>query len=186
MDMVRIESARLWIFVYREGALSPVGHDLRLSVTGLDLESDGASFRVEIDLSTLRVDGAMRGDRLDPLALDEGERRQILANLHASVLDVDRHPEARYQGTVTPRPGGFLLQGDLELEGRRRPLTVRVENGKVWRGEVVLTPSAWGVRRYRAMLGALRTADRVAVRFEIDPPAALRDAAAPRAATEAS
>ncbi len=186
MDTVSIDTARLWIFVFREGALSPVGHDLRLSATGLELESDGTRFRAAVDLSTLRVDGVMRSGKLDPLGLDEGQKHQVLGNLRTGVLHPDQHPHAVFEGAVTKRAGGFDLAGDLELEGRRRPLTVRVHGGRIWRGEVTLTPSQWGVRPYRAMLGALRTADRVVVRFEVEPPAALRAVAEPEAAAEAS
>jgi hypothetical protein len=60
-----------------------------------------------------------------------------------------------------------VLEGSLTLRGATLPVDVRVERrGAVWRGQVELLPSRWGITAYRALFGAIKLADKLRIEFE--------------------
>lgn len=145
------------VYTWREGLLARVGHDLRLSAPARIIR-EGDGIVVTVDAASLRVDGAMKDGRL--VEVSAGDRADIEKALRTEILDVGRHPLIRWRGTMDGR-------GTLELRGRsvalRVPATV---DGDRVRGEVDLTPSAWGIKPFRALLGALKLQDRVRVAFD--------------------
>jgi hypothetical protein len=88
------------------------------------------------------------------------------------VLGTTRYPEARVQGTYETHVGGtgVSLELELELNGRCASLTFDAQReGESYRARFELVPSRWGIKPYRAFLGALRLRDRIEV--ELDVPA---------------
>ena len=57
--------AELVVFTKKEGLLSKVAHDLRLSLARFEISRDGDTVRGRFWPDTLTVDGAMRDGRLD-------------------------------------------------------------------------------------------------------------------------
>jgi polyisoprenoid-binding protein YceI len=61
--------------------------------------------------------------------------------------------------------GRLVVEGDLTLAGQTRPMTAELvigDDGHVT-GTIALTQSAWGIKPYRGMLGALKVRDEVEV-----------------------
>jgi hypothetical protein len=72
-------SADIEVFTFKEGVLSPIGHDLKLRATNVQLEVDeqAPSVRVRVEASSLRVICSMREGREVAGGMSELERGEI-------------------------------------------------------------------------------------------------------------
>lgn len=154
----------LHVYTWREGLLARVGHDLRLSATQVAVKREGDHWVVRVPVAGLKVDGAMHDETLTPVA--EKDRRDIEHALQSEVLPDD--PMIAFRGNLF---GPQHVGGELTLNGQTHPLTLHTHvEGHRARGSVEFAPSRWGVRPYRALLGALRLEDRVRVTFDVAVP----------------
>ena len=157
--------ATCFVFTYKEGLLSAVAHDLKLSVTAFSIELADDLSRVEatLDARSLRVvctmhdghPGAPPGDR---------DRASIEKNVVDDVLAARKFPDIRFASSVVRRDAErATVEGALTLHGKTRNLTVQavVVDGE-WVARVRLQQPDFGIRPYSAMLGTLR------VRAEVD------------------
>lgn len=158
--------ARITLSTYKDGVLSRVAHDLDLRVARFRvvLLADRAELRVEPD--SLEVIGAREHGLVTPPS--ERDRRQIERTIREEVLEVGRYPELSGEGTVRVDADRVEVDGSLTLHGRTRPcgFTLRRGGGRL-KGEVELSPSAYGIRPYQALLGAIRLQDRVTVHLDL-------------------
>lgn len=162
--MRTLADGRVEVFTFKQGLLSKVAHDLRLSCEKFRVDSDGSTLVAEFSVDSLRVDGAMRRGALDASSLSESDRREILENVRTKILHADQFPVVRYEATIERRPGGGHVSGTLSLCGKSVALAFDVaESAGRWRGDVELTPSRWGIAPFKAMLGAIKLEDRVVV-----------------------
>lgn len=165
------DTASCEVFTFKEGLLSPVAHDLLLRVTAFELAIDPATpaISARLDARSLRVVSAMRDGRPAPDALSAADRADIERTLQGAVLDAGRHPEIRFVSSAAAADGGgYRVEGTLTLAGASRPLTVRAvrEEGRLV-ASVRLHQPDFGIKPYRAMLGALRVQPDVVVRVSI-------------------
>lgn len=156
----------LHVYTYKEGLLSRLAHDLRLSVPRFEVLLEGGAITAWFDPASARVDGVATGEGVDAQRLSAGDRASIEAVVRNEVLGTEL---VRFSGRVAgTRPEG--VAGCLTLQplvgGRPGPvgrgdlhLAVGVEPGHVY-VETSIVPSRFGVRPYRAMGGTLRLADR--------------------------
>ena len=159
--------AEVLVFTFTEGLLAGVAHDLKLRVTEFTIESDPASGAVlaTLEPSTLRVVCAMHDGVEDPEALSAHDHREIEHHIALEVLQPARYGELRFEGHLA-EPG--LLHGTLTLHGQMVELEVPVRReGSDWLAEVRLDQREWGIKPYRAMLGALRVQAEVVVRVRV-------------------
>jgi len=159
------------VLVFREGLLSAVGHDLVLRAGGVSVElaGDRSAVRVEVDARTLRVRHAVRGGRELPDALRPSDRQDIEAAIRGAVLQSDRFPAIRFASTgVAPRGAGWDVRGSLTVAGATREVAFQVRrvDGRL-EAEGTLHQPDFGIRPYRAMLGALKVRADVLVRVSI-------------------
>ena len=169
--MQRLEDGRIEVYTFKRGLLSKVAHDLRLRLDRFEVDSDGERVKGRFWPETLVVEGAIVDGRLDPGALSDSDRRDILRNVRESILQTTRHPELRFEGTVFRGTDTLQLRGELEMLGRRAPieLALRERGGRV-QGEVELIPTRWGIEPYKALLGAIKLDDRVLVKLDFRAP----------------
>ncbi|MCA9546446.1 MAG: YceI family protein [Myxococcales bacterium] len=152
------------VFTFKEGLLSKVAHDLRLSLARFEISRDGDTVRGRFWPDTLTVDGAMRDGRLDADGLKPKDKRDIHQNMTRKVLQTDRNPVVELEATHA----GGRLQGQLTLNGRRQPIACAVtEAGGRITGRVTLVPTRWGVQPFKALMGAIKLQDRVEVTFDL-------------------
>jgi polyisoprenoid-binding protein YceI len=164
------DNATLSVRTGRGGAAAKAGHDLLIHVTTweatLEAGEDPAatSMRLGADSTSLRVIEGTGGMQ----ALGEDD----LANIHQTIDDeVLKRQEIAFRSTrVEPGPGGGRLrvEGDLTLAGRTEPIAFDLEAGDdgSLRARAVVTQTAWGMKPYSALLGALKVADDVEVALE--------------------
>lgn len=165
------DTARCEVLVFREGLLSAVGHDLILRATALEVEvaADARAVEARIDARSLRVVTALRDGRPLPGALKASDVRDIEEAIATEVLHAARFPEIRLVSAEVQRTdGGYEVHGSLSLAGATRPIVLAVRReGDRLATEVTLHQPDFGVKPYRAMLGALRVKPDVVVRASI-------------------
>jgi hypothetical protein len=163
------------VFTFKEGLLSRLAHDLQLTLGACLIEVAAGKVTARFALRSLRVDGAVAKGRVTS-ALKADDKASIERTMASELLDVDRHPEARFEGELGERRGTRVaVTGQLSLAGRQRPLAASVELGDAPRCELELKPSEFGIAPYRAMGGALKVQDRVRIELTLDPPEAALD-----------
>lgn len=171
------ESGRLTLRTYRSGLAAQAGHDLIIDVTrwsaGLDGTGlDGAGpaqgrLDVTIDLTSLAIREGHGGVK----PLSDRDRRDI-AGTARKQLDTGRFPEASFTATgfAPDDSGGGTIDGTLTLHGQSRPLRLRVTrtgDGR-YRATTSVVQSAFGIKPYSGMFGALKLRDEVEVEVTVD------------------
>jgi polyisoprenoid-binding protein YceI len=164
-----VPSLVLYVFTHRHGIAARLGHDLRLSARGVQLNLQGELLEVRVDLLSLEVDGAIRRGQLDATALNAADRQSILRALQDEILETRRYPEARFRGTVRTDGDQVHCAGELALKERSRALSMELaRRGQRVTGQVTIQPSLWGIRPYSAMGGVLKVNDEVELGVELE------------------
>jgi hypothetical protein len=168
------DTASLQVRTYREGVAAKAGHDLIIDVTQWDatvtVTEDPAGWTIECnaDPRSLHVREGLRGVK----PLTDKDRQEIRKNIDEKILG--GHP-IRFRSTgVRLDDSGITVEGELSMAGSARPLTARlsVEDGGGLGGTIPLTQSAWGIRPYRGLMGALKVRDEVEIVIAAQRPAA--------------
>ncbi len=154
---------RVFTFKDRRKLLSTVAHDLQLTLERFEVVQDGDHWTVRCFLDSLVVDGAATDGGVGPMR--DKDRRDILENLRKKVLHTRRHPEARFEGVFA----SGRISGRLTLVGRDAEIDFAATeaDGRL-RGRVELRPTRWGIKPFKALMGAIALEDRVII--EIDVP----------------
>ena len=156
----------LTVKTYREGVAAKAGHDLVIAVTRWDATVDVASpaeisaIALTADSRSLEVREGVRGVK----PLTDKDRREIRKNIDEKVLG-GQPIEFRSSGGVPVPDGGgrLVVEGELTMAGSTRPVTMQLDvaaDGRI-DGTVTLTQSAWGIKPYRGLMGALKVRDDV-------------------------
>ena len=162
----------LQVRTYREGLAQKVGHDLIIAVgkweAAAEVGENGTLDAVQLDADpgSLRVRDGLRG--IKPLT-DEN-RRDIRKTIDETIL---RGRPIVFRSTAVESGNGALtVRGELELAGTTRPASFELTtaaDGHV-RGTLPLTQSEWGIKPYRAMMGALKVRDTIEVIIDVPLP----------------
>jgi hypothetical protein len=167
--MRELRDGKVEVFTFKEGLLSKVAHDLCLVCEDVRVSTDGIDVQAELGLERLRVVGAMRDGKVEPGTLSANDKAEIEANVRNKILMTQRHPTASFRGHASNDGSRQVVNGVLTLAGKEGAVALVVnDDGERYRGEVELVPTRWGIAPFKAMLGAIRLADRVIVRFDFE------------------
>jgi polyisoprenoid-binding protein YceI len=159
--------AWLQIFTFKEGLLSKLAHDLRISATRFHATVRGNQLSVRVDLTSLKIDGIVRGGRVEKSELSPSDRDKIHEIMAKDVLGTRDHPEARFNGRIVGDVSPFRIEGQLTLHGESAPFSIVLTlRDQRLVGEAELVPSQWGIKPYRALGGTLKVQDRVRVHVD--------------------
>jgi YceI-like protein len=171
---VGADSGTLQVRTYREGLAQKVGHDLIIDVgqweATAEVREDGTVSAVQLDADpqTLQVREGLHGVK----PLTDKDRADIRKTIDEKVLG---GRQIAFRSTaVESVDGGLTVRGELELAGTRRPASFELSSapdGRV-RGTLPLTQSAWGIKPYRGMMGALKVRDTIEVVLDVQLPSA--------------
>ncbi len=168
------KTAQCFVFTFREGLLSAVGHDLQLRVTEFTVEVDDETRAIDARFAadSLRVVSALRGGQLARSTLSTGDKHEIESNIRRNVLQPAKFPEIRFVSSgVDDKRGSFLVKGTLALHGRQRPIKVTVHREeKAYAAECTLHQPDFGITPYTALLGTLRVAPEVKIQVRVPVP----------------
>jgi hypothetical protein len=159
---------RVHVFTFREGLLSRLAHDLRLSARSFELVFEQGRIEGWVDAASLAVDGVAHGERVDSEGLSGGDKRKIEAAIAREILDAAHYPRIDLHGRVLRAEGRLEVEGQLRVRGREQPIRIPLRGAPDRTiAEVELVPSRFGIPPYKALGGAIRLQDRVRVRVEI-------------------
>lgn len=168
-------SASLRLRTYRQGLAAKAGHDLVLEATAwhgtlvVPDEPDGVpSVTVEIDLRSLRVVEGSGGVK----PLTDGDKEEIRKTMQKPLRTAD-YPTATFRSTGVRVDGDRVtLPGELTLAGQTHPVELearRHDDGTVV-GHAQIVQTAWGIKPYTGLLGALKLRDAVDVDVSVPLP----------------
>jgi polyisoprenoid-binding protein YceI len=161
------EHAELLVRTGRAGAAAKAGHDLVIEVGSwsatLEIASDPADSRMELsaDGGSMRVRDGTGGIT----ALGDDDKKGIRETIDTEIL---KRTSIRFVSTSVSDGAGCLhIQGELELLGRRAPITFDLTEGEgeTLTASAVVTQSKWGMKPYSTLFGTLKVADDVEVTF---------------------
>jgi len=153
----------LQIKTYREGVAAKVGHDLVIEVTRWEAtvviadEPASSAVRLSVDAQSFEVREGLGG--LKPLT--DKDRGEIRKTIDDKVLRGQPISFSSRAVNLTDAGDRLVIEGDLSIAGSTRPTAVELsvaDDGRV-SGTIPLTQSAWGIKPYRGMMGALKVRD---------------------------
>ena len=159
------DNASLTIRTGRTGGAAKAGHDLVIEVESWQATLDPGAQRaltLTADSRSLRVLQGTGGIK----SLTESDKADIKKTIDKEVLK-GCHIEFR-SSDVTETPSGLSVRGELSLNDKRAPVTFDLalgEGGGV-HGSAKVTQSAFGMKPYSALFGALKVADDVEVAID--------------------
>jgi polyisoprenoid-binding protein YceI len=165
------EAGSLVVKTYREGLAAKAGHDLVIDVTRWHATIDTAAGTLELsaDPRSLEVREGLRGVK----PLTDRDRGEIRKNIDDKVLG-GQPIEFRSSAVRMPDgPGRLTVEGELSMAGSARPVSAKLDVGGDGRvtGTIALMQSAWGIKPYRGLMGALKVRDEVEIVVDARLPA---------------
>jgi polyisoprenoid-binding protein YceI len=161
------DNATLSVRTARTGAAAKAGHNLVIHVTSweatLEVGEDPAKTSIELtaDATSLRVHEGHGGAQ----ALGDDDKADIRKTIDDDVLK-GQDVTFRSTGVESAPDGGRLsVQGDLTIVGRTKPIAFDLAIGDdgTLGATAVVTQTAWGIKPYSALFGALKVVDDVEV-----------------------
>ena len=159
------DNASLTIRTGRTGGAAKAGHDLVIEVESWQATLDpGAqpALTLKADSRSLRVLQGTGGIK----SLTESDKTDIKKTIDKEVL---KGCDIEFRSSdVAETPGGLSVRGELSLNGKQAPVTFDLalgEGGGV-HGSAQVTQSAFGMKPYSALFGALKVADAVEVAID--------------------
>jgi polyisoprenoid-binding protein YceI len=161
------DNATLSVRTARTGAAAKAGHNLVIHVTSweatIEVGEDPAktSIELDVDATSLRVREGHGGAQ----ALGDDDKASIHKTIDDEVLerqDVTFHST----GVESAADGSRLtVHGDLTIVGQTRPIAFDLVIGDdgTLNATAVVTQTAWGIKPYSALFGALKVVDDVEV-----------------------
>ncbi len=163
------EKAVIRIFVFREGLLSVLVNDLRISFERFTLDVTDGHLRGHFDISSLRVDGAVKRGLFDPEGVSQSDAKKVARIVTQDVLRTDRYPEATLEAELFAAEQQAEVRGTLTLLGQRRAIPdakVVLVGDRLVAG-LAIQPSRWGIKPYRSLGGALRIKDQINIEIAV-------------------
>lgn len=161
------DNGELLVRTGRTGAASKAGHDLVIEVGSWNATLQVTDDRADCWLQ-LSADGGslhVRAGKGGIAPLGDEEKKGIRETIDQEVL---KRTEISFKSTsVRDAEHRLQVQGELELMGRRAPVSFEItpgDGGKVTASAVVKQTN-WGMKPYSALFGTLKVADEVEVTF---------------------
>lgn len=155
----------------REGAAAKAGHDLVLEATSWDgtIEvGDNASVKLTVDPSSIEVQSGSGGAK----PLSDKDKGDIKKSMKEKILGAS---QITFESSdVKAENGSMNVSGNLSLAGSSNPISVPLtvgDDGTV-RGSVTISQSQYGIKQFKALMGALKVSDSVEVQLEAKLPTA--------------
>jgi polyisoprenoid-binding protein YceI len=167
-------SSTLRIHTYREGMAQKVGHDLVIDVGEWEakVEVEAAGIPTAVTLRANPRSLTVREGRRGVKPLTGPDRDEIHSNIDKTVL---RGQSIAFESSGIELAATRLkVHGQLTIAGTTREVSFELElsdEGRVT-GRLPVSQTEWGIKPYRAFMGALRVRDDVEVLLEANLPSA--------------
>jgi hypothetical protein len=173
--MPKLDFSRSTCFVYvsREGAFSPVGHDLKLRVTNFTIKGSEEPLSIQADFraDSLRILGGIKDGRVNESAPTVQEKQMIEGNIVDDVLEARKYGAVSFRSTSIEKVNDrqYRVAGQLDLHGVRKDLRFMVDlKASYAKAVVLLYQNDFRIKPFSSFMGALRV--KPAVLIEISVP----------------
>ena len=158
------------VYSYKDGPLARAAHDLEMRVERFSIEhgDDNDWVRASFDATSIDVATAMIDERAKEI-LGASDLAKIRAHIHDDVLLSREFPQITFESTaVSPQGDGYRIAGDLSIRGTQRSVSFDVvgEEGR-WKVDTVVHQPDFGIKPFRALMGAIRIKPDVRVTVSI-------------------
>jgi len=144
----------------REGAAAKAGHDLVIGVTSWDATIEGGaspSISLTADPGSLEVIEGSGGAK----ALSDKDKADIKKGISGKVLGSSQISFRSSEVT------DGAAKGELSIAGSSSTVSVPLNvNGETISGSIQLSQGDFGIKQFKALMGALKVSDQVTVEFE--------------------
>lgn len=144
----------------REGAAAKAGHDLVLGVNSWDATIEGGdspSIKLTADPGSIEVIEGSGGAK----PLSDKDKGEIKKSISSKVLGSSQISFTSSEVTDS------AAKGDLSIAGSSSSVSVPLNvSGDKISGSVTLSQSEFGIKQFKALMGALKVSDQVTVEFE--------------------
>ena len=144
----------------KEGAAAKAGHNLVLGVNSWEATIEGGdspSIQLTADPSSLEVIEGSGGAK----PLDDGDKADIKKSISDKVLGSSKITFQSSEVTDSQ------AKGDLSIAGNSEVVTVPLNvSGDKISGSYTLSQKDFGIKQFKALMGALKVSDQVTVEFE--------------------
>ncbi len=168
-------SAECFVYTYKEGFFSAMGHDLRFRVGSFEIRVDDAASAINarFDARSLVVDAAMHDGHEATASVSARDRAEIEDNCR-SVLSAARHPEIHFRSSyMQPVQNGHRVSGALTIGGVTHEIGFKISiEGARLVADVLIHQPDFRIKPYRAPLGVLKIKPDVRVHCAVPAPVA--------------
>jgi hypothetical protein len=144
----------------REGAAAKAGHDLVLGVNSWDATIEGGdspSIKLTADPGSMEVIEGKGGAK----PLSDKDKGDIKKSISSKVLGSS---QISFQSSEVT---DSAAKGDLSIAGSSSSVNVPLNvSGDKISGSITLSQSEFGIKQFKALMGALKVSDQVTVEFE--------------------
>lgn len=144
----------------REGAAAKAGHDLTLGVTSWEATVEGGdspSIKLTADPNSMEVIKGEGGAK----PLDDDAKADIKKSIDDKVLGTDQITFTSSEVTDSE------AKGDLSIAGNSQQVSVPISvSADKISGSYTLSQKDFGIKQFKALMGALKVKDQVTVEFE--------------------
>jgi polyisoprenoid-binding protein YceI len=169
------QDGQLLLKVYREGVASKMGHDLVIEVKDWSAKVDvnpedpgQSSIEATAQVPSFSVIEGTGGAK----ALSQPDKAEIKKNITDKVLTGSPTITFRSTGGATLNGTRASVPGEMTINGTTRPMTldVTLDGGKA-RAKFKVVQTEFGIKPFKAFMGALKVRDDVEVELEVSLPA---------------
>jgi polyisoprenoid-binding protein YceI len=168
----------LRVNVFREGAAARMGHDLVFGVRNWSAKltvdpSDPAlsSLEASAEVGSFSIVDTKGGAK----PLSRSDHADIKRNIEEKILDVARFPTIDFHSTSVSMVDDTRarLSGELTIAGTTRPVdvTLALAGGRA-KASLTVVQSQWGIKPFKALIGALKVRDAVDITLDVPLPVA--------------
>ena len=168
------QDGQLLLKVYREGVASKMGHDLVIEVKDWSAKVDvnpedpgQSSVEATAQVPSFSVLEGTGGAK----DLSRGDKADIKKNIDEKILSGSPTITFRSTGGATMNGARASVPGEMTINGTTRPITVDInlDGGKA-RMAFRVVQTEFGIKPFKAFMGALKVRDDVDVEMEVSLP----------------
>jgi polyisoprenoid-binding protein YceI len=158
-------TAQVFIYTFKEGVLSPMAHDLKLTLGRFEIDAEGEVVTATFDATTIKVVTPRKDGRDNPGVLPQLLYGEIEKNAKNDVLETGKHPSVKFRSTLITETD---VRGELTLHGKTVAVTGARKDDAAHRVATFrFDQRDFGIKPYSAMLGTLKIKPEVTVEVRL-------------------
>jgi polyisoprenoid-binding protein YceI len=158
-------TAELFIYTFKEGVLSAMAHDLKLTVGRFEIDAEGEVVTATFDATTIKVLTPRKDGRDNPGVLPTLLYGEIEKNAKNDVLEVNKHPSVKFRSTAIT---DTEVRGELTLHGKTVAVAGTRKDDATHRVATFrFDQRDFGIKPYSAMLGTLKIKPEVVIEVRL-------------------